>query len=77
MNLLLTISDSYVGYTAVMLQTLAESNVGMNFDVWVVCPDITDANKQKLQRQFAEGSHSAGKKLGGGENSFPTNFGKC
>ena len=71
MNLLLTISDSYVGYTAVMLQTLAESNVGMNFDVWVVCPDITDANKQKLQRQFAEGSHSAGKKFLGVKIHFP------
>ena len=64
MNVFVTISDSYVGYTAVMLQTLAESNVELDFDVWVVCPDITDVNKQKLQRQFS--SHRGEEALGGG-----------
>ena len=69
MNVFVTISDSYVGYTAVMLQTLAESNVEMDFDVWVVCPDITDVNKQKLQRQFS--SHRGEEALGGVNLHFP------
>ena len=42
MNLLLTISNSYAAYTAVMLQSLVESNPDLVFDAYIVCPDITE-----------------------------------
>lgn len=52
MNILITISNSYVPYAAVLLQSLSDKNPGLSFDVYIICPDISEENKNKLQNQF-------------------------
>lgn len=53
MNILITISDSYVPYAAVTLQSLVDSNPTTPFDIYIICPDITENNKQTLRKQFS------------------------
>lgn len=52
MNILITISDSYVPYAGVMLQSLADSNPELTFDVYIICPDISQTSKKMLDEQF-------------------------
>lgn len=59
MNILITTSNSYIPYAAVLLQSLSEKNADMIFDVYIVCPDITEDNKLKLHRQFTRKSQGS------------------
>lgn len=52
MNILITISDSYVPYAAAMLQSLKDTNKGLSFCIYIVCLDITEDNKRKLEKSF-------------------------
>ena len=54
MNILITISDSYTPYAGAMLQSMADNNHDLPLDIYVVAPDITDENRDKLSRQFAQ-----------------------
>ncbi len=56
MNLLVTINNAYVPYTAAMLRSLADSNSDLSLNVYIVCPDITEENKMKLSKQFSNES---------------------
>lgn len=49
MNVLITISNSYVPYTAVLLRSMNDANPDLTFDVYIICPDITDDSKVKLR----------------------------
>lgn len=57
MNILITISNSYVPYAAVLLQSMYDNNPGLSFDVYIICPDISEENKNKLQDQFINENH--------------------
>jgi hypothetical protein len=52
MNILIAISDSYVPYAAVMLQSLVDSNPKLCFNVYIICPDVTAENLKKRHKQF-------------------------
>ena len=52
MNILIAISNSYIPYAAVMLQSLADSNPNLCFNVYIICPDVTAGNLEKLHKQF-------------------------
>lgn len=52
MNILLAISDSYVPYTAAMLQSMADSNPELSLDIYIISPDISKENKDKLEKSF-------------------------
>lgn len=71
MNILITISNSYVPYAAVLLQSLVDSNPDLTFDAYIVCPDITEENKLKLSRGFVVGNESYNVKMGGVKLFFP------
>lgn len=58
MNILIAISNSYVPYAAVMLQSLTDSNPNLTFDVYAICPDITRENIQKLNTQFSKNGYN-------------------
>lgn len=52
MNILIAISNSYIPYAAVMLQSLSDSNPNHCFNIYIICPDITTENLEKLHKQF-------------------------
>ncbi|MBQ7947866.1 MAG: hypothetical protein IJ277_06850 [Bacteroidaceae bacterium] len=52
MNILITISDSYVPYAAAMLQTMADTNRELSLDIYIMSPDLKEQNKSKLVRSF-------------------------
>lgn len=52
MDILLTITNSYIPYTAAMLQSLRDTNKGMSFCIYIICLDITEDNKRNLEKSF-------------------------
>lgn len=51
-HILLTITDSYAAYCAVTLVSIFENNKGSCFCVHIICADLTEGNKERLERIF-------------------------
>lgn len=51
-HILLTITDSYAAYCAVTLVSIFENNKDSCFCVHIICADLTEGNKGRLERIF-------------------------
>lgn len=51
-HVLLAITDSYAAYCAVTITSIFENNKGVNFCIHIICADLSDENKNKLERLF-------------------------
>ena len=51
-HILLTITDSYAAYCAVALVSIFENNKGSCFCIHIICADLTEGNKERLERIF-------------------------
>lgn len=51
-HILLAITDSYVAYCAVTLVSIFENNKNSHFCIHIICADLKDSNKGKLERIF-------------------------
>lgn len=68
LNIMLTVTDSYIPYAAVTIQSIKDSNKDILIDVYVICLDVSAENKKKLLSQF---DHSKVVKKGGVRVIFP------
>lgn len=53
MNLLFTVNDAYVPWLSVLLTSLFANNPGTHFDIYVLCLDLSDANRNILEKQLS------------------------
>lgn len=51
-HILLAITDSYTAYCAITLVSIFENNKGSCFCVHIICADLTEGNKRRLERIF-------------------------
>lgn len=51
-HILLAITDSYAAYCAVTLISMFENNKDCHFCVHIICTDLTDSNRGRLERIF-------------------------
>lgn len=51
-HILLAITDSYAAYCAVTIVSIFENNKGNDFCIHIICADLSEENKNKLERLF-------------------------
>ena len=54
----MTVTDSYIPFCGIALESMIDNNPNLNICVYIICPDLSTSNKFKMEHVFAKSENT-------------------